>query len=212
MIKFFHLKSKKCIFAVDKLMLMKKIYFLLFFLFLGYMGFAQVEQEPSVITVHEQKNYPQHEVNWNILNTLVMASAEVGYEFFFNYDQSVGAKILINDRYNYKPEKSGKKFNTNSIRVNYTYYLGSDYAGSEFYVQPFAKYRFGDYKKGSGNERVKVDMNGFIVGIGAGYIWNFSDSFVVGPFANIGRNFGKEAKDEFSAFDFNAGINIGYRF
>src|SRR5699024_7667770 len=108
------------------------------FLFFAHYGYAQNN------SVQEMQNFPRHEVNYNILNTIMMASAEVGYEYFIEYNQSVGVKFLINDRQNYHSEDEGE-FKTNSVRLNYTYYFGELKPGSEFYVQPFMKYRFGDY-------------------------------------------------------------------
>lgn len=181
---------------------MRKLFILAGILLLTKVGFAQ----------KSFAEYPEHEINWNIMNTLGFASVELGYEFFIEGDQSVGAKFLINDRPNFRSEKGSKKFKTNSLRINYTYYFGAHQPGSEFYLQPFVKYRFGDFEERKEEVKVKTDMNAFIVGIGAGYEWNLSNSFVVGPFVNVGRNFSKEVKDRFSAFEFNAGVNLGYRF
>ncbi len=156
---------------------------------------------------------PRHEVNFNLANTLIIASAEVGYEYFIDYDQSIGVKILINDRRNFRHEKSNTKYKTNSFRLNYTYYFGQENPGSGIYMQPFVKYRFGDFEEDRDkSNKIKTNMDAFIVGVGVGYQWNFSNSFVMGPFANVGRNFSKEVKNRFSAFEFNAGFNIGYRF
>jgi outer membrane autotransporter protein len=58
----------------------------------------------------------------------------------------------------------------------------------------------------------KTDIDSFIVGLGVGYKWTMGDSFAIQPFANIARNFSDEVQDRFSAIEFNAGINIGYRF
>lgn len=155
---------------------------------------------------------PRNEVNYNILNTLLVASVELGYEYFIGYDQSVGAKVSINDRPSYRNESHSKKFKTNSVSIDYTYYFGKENPGSEFYVQPFVKYRFGDFEEYRGEQRVKTDMNDFMVGFGAGYIWNFSNSFVIGPFVNVARGFSSDVKDRFSTMEFNAGVNLGYRF
>ncbi len=155
---------------------------------------------------------PRNEVNYNILNTLLVASAEVGYEYFIDYDQSIGARVMINDRPSYRSEDHGRKFKTNSVSIDYSYYFGRENPGSEFYVQPFVKYRFGDFEEYQDDQKVKTDMNDFMVGIGAGYIWNFSNSFVIGPFVNVARGFSSEVKDRFSAMEFNAGVNLGYRF
>lgn len=160
--------------------------------------------------------FPHNEVNWNIANTIIEASVEVGYEYFFDFNQSVGAKILVNDRPNYHAQKGGDEFTTNSFRLNYTYYFGDWQPGSGVYVQPFVKYRFGDFEEtvDTGFDEItrKTDMNAFLLGVGVGYVWNFSNSFVIGPFANIARNFSSDFHDRFSTFDFNAGVNVGYRF
>lgn len=192
---------------------MKKITLIVTILFLGHFIQAQ-EIEINDSLRLEINDFPRHEVNYNILNTLIIASAEVGYEYFFHYNQSVGTKILINDRPSYRSGKKSRKFKTNSFRLNYTYYFGNEKPGSEFYLQPFLKYRIGEFteKVGDDSYRTKTDMDAFIVGVGVGYVWNFTNNFVVGPFANIGRNFSSDVKDRFSALEFNAGVNLGYRF
>lgn len=168
------------------------------------------------IRAHSQ-DIPYNEVNYNLLNTLLFASVEVGYEFFIDYDQSVGAKVLINDRRNFRSESGGSKYSTNSLQVNYTYYFGEENPGSGIYVQPFVKYRFGNFKEnermlGAERQQAKTNMNSFIIGAGVGYEWNFSNSFVMGPHFNIGRGFGKESKDRFSALEWYGGFTVGYRF
>ncbi|MDN3708530.1 DUF3575 domain-containing protein [Myroides ceti] len=161
-----------------------------------------------------------NEVKLNIFNTIVNQSVEVGYEHFIDRDQSVGVDLMINDRFSYWSEsgKSGKlkKFNTNSIAVNYNFHFGgrSGEHASGMYVSPFLKYRFGDYEKdiNGGANRLEVDMNSFIIGVGMGYKIVKNDAFVIAPFVNIGRNFSQEVTDEFSGIEFNAGINLGFRF
>ena len=69
-----------------------------------------------------------NEVKWNVLNTIVNTSVELGYEHFIDTDQSVGVDLMINDRFSYYGENSKegkyKKFNTNSVAVNYNFYFG----------------------------------------------------------------------------------------
>lgn len=165
-------------------------------------------------TVKAQSQYeiPKHEVNLNLANTLIIASAEVGYKYFLDYDQSVGVRFLINERRNYRSKNSGDKYSTHAIRLDYTYYFGKDNPGSGIYIQPMVKYRFGNFKETKNSNVRKTDMKSFIVGIGTGYEWNISNSFVFGPFVNVGRNFSSDVKERFSTFEFNAGFNIGYRF
>ncbi|MTG97933.1 MULTISPECIES: DUF3575 domain-containing protein [Myroides] len=163
-----------------------------------------------------------NEVKINVLNTLVLASVELGYEHFIDHNQSIGANFNINDRFSYHAEKNSKnqKFKTNSLMVNYNYYFGGKTGanGSGYVVTPFLKYRFGNFEEDKWNEidavdqTVKVDMDSFIFGVGVGYKWALGDSFTINPFANIARNFSSEVNDRFSAIEFNAGINIGYRF
>jgi len=181
---------------------MRRIVLLFGALLITSVGFSQSTYE----------EFPRNEVNWNIFNTIGFASVELGYEYFLEADQSVGAKLLINDRPNFRSEKGSKKFKTNSVRVNYTYYFGMETPGSGFYLQPFLKYRFGEFEERKDDQKVTTDMNAFMVGIGGGYEWNLSNSFIVGPFINIGRNFSSEVKDRFSSMEWNAGLNLGYRF
>lgn len=163
-----------------------------------------------------------NEVKWNVLNTIVNTSVELGYEHFIDKDQSIGVDLFINDRFSYfgenKKEGKYKKFNTNSIAVNYNFYFGGKDGehASGFYASPFLKYRFGDYKfdkKIDGTvHRLETDMNSFILGVGAGYKLVKNDAFTIAPFVNIGRDFSKAVVDEFMGIEINAGINIGYRF
>lgn len=153
----------------------------------------------------------QHEVKWNIINTIVLASVEVGYEYFIDGNQSVGADILINDVYNFSIGRDIKDFNTHSFQLAYTYYILGDDNGSGIMISPLVKYRIGDYQDTELDP--VINMNSFILGIGGGYKWNFNDKFIVAPFANIARNFSSEVNDEFNIpVEFNAGISIGYRF
>lgn len=163
-----------------------------------------------------------NEVKINVLNTLVMASVEVGYERFIDVNQSLGVNLNINDRFSYHAEKNSKrqKFNTNSIAVDYNYYFGGkdDSNGSGYVLSPFLKYRFGNFKEEVWNSTLaesvyeKTNMNSFIFGVEFGYKWALGDSFTINPFANLARNFSSEVNDRFSALEVNAGVNIGYRF
>jgi len=164
-----------------------------------------------------------NEVEWNVFNTIIQQSVEIGYEHFIDRDQSVGVDLLLNDRFSYfgenKKEQKYKKFKTNSIALNYSFYFGGkdNEHASGLYAQPFIKYRFGEYEKAVRNDLgtydiQTVDMNSFILGVGAGYKLVKNDSFTVTPFVNIARNFKQVVADEFMAVELNAGINIGYRF
>lgn len=163
-----------------------------------------------------QEGYPEiprHEINYNIINTFIVESFEFGYEYFIDYDQSIGVKALINDRRNLRHQRSGDKYSTHAIQVNYSYYFGDENPGSGIYIQPFVKYRFGDFKENrETSDYRKIDMGTFILGLGTGYNWNLSNSFVFGPFVDLGRGFSSKVKERFSAFEFNAGFNLGYRF
>lgn len=160
---------------------------------------------------HSDAGIPKNEVKWNIGNTIAFGSIELGYEYFMDGNQSVGAEILINDSYNYAISRQYKDFDTHSFQLTYNYYTGSENNNSGLVLSPLLKYRFGTYQE---NEAApKINMNSLILGIGVGYKWNFNDKFVFGPYLNIGRNFSEKVNDEFSiAVEFNAGIGIGYRF
>ena len=166
----------------------------------------------GIFLANTQNSYSQqHEVKWNIVNTIVLASVEIGYEYFFDGNQSVGADILINDVYNFSIDREIKDFNTNSFQLTYNYYISGEDNGSGIMITPLVKYRFGDYQRTETDP--VINMNSFILGIGGGYKWNFNDKFILAPFVNIARNFSNEVNDEFNiAVEFNGGINIGYRF
>ncbi|MBF0694508.1 MAG: DUF3575 domain-containing protein [Flavobacterium sp.] len=153
----------------------------------------------------------QHEVKWNIANTIIFASFEFGYEYFIDGHQSVGADIMINDVYNFSINRSVKDFDTHSFQLSYNYYTSSLENASGLVISPLIKFRTGEYQKSE--DTPVVDMSSFILGIGGGYKWNLNDKFVFGPFVNIGRNFSDEVNDEFNiAVEFNAGFIVGYRF
>lgn len=178
---------------------------ILFIILLGYQtSFAQ------------NGDYAKNEIKYNILNTMIIASVEVGYERFVDQNQSVETEILINDRVNYHSEKGSRNFETNSIKIGYNYYFGKNDAGSGIYVNPFFKYRFGEFSEditiNEVSAKATYDLDALIIGIGGGYKWNSNNKFVFGPYANIGRNFSKVSSDRFTAIEFNAGILIGYRF
>jgi hypothetical protein len=173
----------------------------------------------------QESDFPKNEAKLNIANTIAIASVEVGYERFIGFNQSVDVEFLINDRINYHSEKGSRKFNTNSIKLGYNYYFGKENAGSGIYANPFVKYRFGDFEQERNIElpsnisglsivgnKIETDMNAFIVGLGAGYKWNFGDKFVLGPYVSIARNFSDEVKERFSAIEFHGGFSVGYRF
>lgn len=155
------------------------------------------------------QDYPENEVKFNILNTMVVASFEFGYERFVDRNQSIDFEFLANDRFNYQSQKTnGRNFKTNAIKLGYNYYFGEG-NGNGVYANPFFKYRFGEFVE---NEKPNVNMNSFIIGIGVGYKWNSGDKFVFGPYGTLGRNFGKDSTERFQGIDFNAGISVGYRF
>ncbi|MDT0644100.1 DUF3575 domain-containing protein [Zunongwangia sp. F363] len=170
----------------------------------------------SIQNAAAQIDFPQNEVKLNIANTIAIASVELGYEMFMDNNQSIDFGLLLNDRMNYHSEKGSRNFKTNSFKIGYNFYFGTENSGSGLYASPFAKLRTGEFSEvvQVESEDVKrvTDMDAFIIGIGGGYKWNFNDTFVIGPFANVGRNFSNEVKDRFSAIEFNAGLSVGYRF
>ena len=151
----------------------------------------------------------KHEIKWNIGNTILHASAEIGYEYLIDNHQSVGAELLINDVYNLRIGRQAKDFDTHSFKIAYSYYTGE--RNDEFQISPFIQVRVGEYQKYPDSE--KIDMDSFIVGIGGGYKWNINDKFVFGPYVTIGRNFSQDVNDEFNTpVEFGLGFGIGYRF
>lgn len=186
---------------------MKKLLLLIAVLFFFQKGFSQSAEKGN-------------EIKLNIGNTIAIASVEFGYERFIDFHQSVEGILLLNDRMNYHSEKGDNEFNTYSLKLGYNYYFGEYNQGSGLYVNPFLKYRSGEFVEyikdqlsdPETTQKKITDMNSFNIGLGLGYEWNFNDTFVIGPFLNLGRNFSDEVKERFSAIEFNAGLNIGYRF
>ena len=157
-----------------------------------------------------QDDFRKHEVNLNVLNVIWLASVELGYEHYIAFNQSIEGEIFINDQFSFLPKKSGEKYNATSVKIGYNYYLDLD-GNSGPYINPFFKQRFGKFTYEDGT---KTNLNSFIVGIGAGYQWNYNDTFIIAPYANIARNFGKGLKEDskFWAVEPNLGIKIGYKF
>lgn len=154
---------------------------------------------------------PHNEVRINIANTIIIASVEVGYEYFLGDTHSLEAELHINDRFSYHSAKGNRNFSTNSVKVGYNFYFDSSEMGSGIYANPFAKVRFGEFTQGAEPQLV-TDMNSFIFGLGVGYKFNSSNRFIIAPFVSVARNFSKEVSDRFAAVEFNAGVNIGVRF
>src|SRR5690606_674196 len=89
-----------------------------------------------------------NEVEWNVFNTIVQQSVEIGYEHFIDKDQSVGVDLNINDRFSYygenKKEGKYKKFNTNSIALNYICNFGvkDNENAKRLYIKTYLQYQF----------------------------------------------------------------------
>jgi len=150
------------------------------------------------------------EVKFNIFNMLVQSSFEFGYEYFLDDNQSFGAEIHINDRFSYVEEKNNKKFDTNSVLINYNYYFSPEGKGST-YAFPFIKYRFGEHQD-KRPEKTYTDMDAFVIGLGLGYKWAWNDKFAIAPYMSVARNFSDEVNERFMAIELNAGISVGFRF
>jgi len=155
-------------------------------------------------------DFPQHEIKFNIFNVIALGSVEVGYEYYLDEHQSIGLDVLINDTYNMSIGRQVEDFNTNSFQLSYNYNISRRGDGSGFIISPLVKFRLGDYQETSSTP--KIDMDSFIIGLGAGYKWSFNNRFVMGPYANIGRNFSEEVTDEFTKIEFSAGFNLGFKF
>ena len=164
----------------------------------------------------EETKSRENEVKVNFLNTIAIASVEIGYERFFGNDQSVGLEVFVNDRFSYLPETNGRKFNTNSVAISYNFYFSGKNNSAGYYISPFFKYRFGDYEKFinvAGTDVIaEFDISSPIMGLGMGYKWLWNEKLTVGVGGSLGRNFNKDVQDLFVAVEPNANITVGYRF
>ena len=91
------------------------------------------------------------------------------------------------------------------------FYFG-DTGNGQFYLYPLAKLRFGEFEEVVDGDVKVTNMNAFILGIGSGYKWEFSQNFAFGPYINIARGFSSEVADRFTAIELNGGFSLGYRF
>jgi hypothetical protein len=169
-------------------------------------------------TLHlSAQEFPNNEIKLNIASVIAFVTVEVGYEYLFDYNQSIDVEIFINDRINFYQETDSNKFNTNSLKLGYNFYFGTENPGSGLFFNPFVKYRFGDFEEVTRNndffppliEEVTTDMNTFIIGLGSGYKWNFSNSFIVSLYGSLGRNFSGNCEDIIS-FPFPSTCKCGY--
>lgn len=162
------------------------------------------------LNAFSQTDYPKHQVNLNILNAIAIASVEVGYEHFIDFNQSLEAELFFNDRFSYFSQKGETKYSATSFKLGYNYYF--DLEGlSGPYINPFIKQRFGNLKK----DGYTNGISAFGLGIGVGYIWNYNDTFIVAPYVNLTRDFGRRTVNGETYFwpvEPNAGVKIGYRF
>ena len=175
-------------------------------LLLVFIGFALL----SAPVFSQSLQDPKGEVRLNFLNTIFLGSVELGYEQFISPDQSIGVELHLNDRFSYSSAKDGRNFSATSALVSYNFYFAGDDNG-KIYISPFFKYRFGEFVETLDGTTKIVNMNSGYLGLIGGYKWNFNN-FAFGPFASIARGFSQEVADQFSAVEFKAGFNVGYRF
>ncbi|PZX51868.1 uncharacterized protein DUF3575 [Algoriphagus ratkowskyi] len=189
----------------------KSIFTLTLILAMAAASFAQEVISSSGGTTPKTGGFT-NEIHVNFVTLIWFGSLEVGYERYLSDDHSLEFKGLINDRFGFNNENNGKKYKTNSLQASMNFYFG-DNSNGRFFIFPLAKYRFGDFEEPvSGDGIQTTDMNAFILGAGAGYKWEMSKNFAFGPFASVSRNFSDAVSDRFTAIEFNAGFNLGYRF
>jgi hypothetical protein len=153
---------------------------------------------------------PKGEIRLNFLNTILLGSVELGYDFFVGQDQSVGVELHLNDRFGYSSSRGDRSFSATSVLVSYNFFFAGDENG-KMYISPYFKYRFGDFTDVVDNITEVTNLNSGYLGLIGGYRWNYNN-FAFGPFAGIGRGFSEPVNDKFSAVEFKAGFNVGYRF
>ncbi|REG90592.1 DUF3575 domain-containing protein [Algoriphagus antarcticus] len=153
-----------------------------------------------------------NEIHVNFVTLIWFGSVEVGYERYLTDDSSLEFKGFINDRFGFNNENNGKRYKTSSLQASMNFYFG-DNTNGRFFLFPLAKFRFGDFEEPTDAGGVQTtDMNAFILGAGVGYKWEVSNNFAFGPYASVSRNFSDPVSDRFTAIEFNAGFNLGYRF
>lgn len=193
------------------------------------------------IQAQEEAFSKSNEVKINFLNTIAIASVEVGYERFFGGDQSVELGVFINDRFSYNSESTFSEyvsvgqnnysyqkvtptFKTSSVALSYNFYFSEKKNGSGYHITPFFKYRFGDYEKQIdtysddsytnvvASRKDIINMSSPIMGLGMGYKWLWNEKLAMSTNFNIARNFSKEVDKEFASVEANLSVSVGYRF
>lgn len=181
---------------------MQKYMLTLAALLLGFSSFAQTDEV----------NRPTSEVKINILNTIVIGSLELGYEYYIDQNQSLSLEGHFFDRFSYV-SGDGKSFDATSVLLAYNYYFVSEDQPSGLYVTPFIKYRGGTFTEIDENDQsVETSLNSFIIGFGGGYKWVHNNKFSLGPYVNIARGFNNDVSERFSAVEVNAGFSVGFKF
>ncbi|WP_194775083.1 DUF3575 domain-containing protein [Pararhodonellum marinum] len=178
---------------------------LVFILLLAIGNFGVQAQQVEVLS-------PKNEVKLNMLNTILIGTVELGYEYLIDDNQSIDVQVHFNDRFGYFAGGSNRDFSARSIQAAYNFYLSQEEKNAGFYFSPLLRYRFGEYTETRDGALSVTNLNSFLLGMGVGYKILFENKFTIAPFANIGRNFGEETIDRFSALELKAGVSFGFRF
>ncbi len=187
---------------------MKKI--LITFLMMGLMGSSFGQNVISSSGGNSDREFSS-EIKLNFLNLIALGSLEVGFEKYLSDDHSLDLQVHLNDRFGFNSQKNGKNYKTNAVQASMNFYFGENPNG-RFYIFPLAKLRFGEFEEEVDGGIATTNMNAFMLGVGAGFKWEFSPKFAFGPHVSIARGFSDEVANRFTRIELNGGFSLGYRF
>ncbi|TDK44797.1 DUF3575 domain-containing protein [Algoriphagus formosus] len=188
---------------------MKNLTTLLLTLIFGFNAYSQTVVSSSSGNAFSGDR--TNEIKLNFANLIALGSIEIGYEKFLSDDTALDFQLHINDRFGYNSQANGKNYKTNAVQAAMNFYFGTNPNG-RFFLYPLAKIRFGEFEEPVDGGIATTNMNAFMIGVGAGFKWELSESFAFGPYVSIARGFSNEVADRFTRIELNGGFSLGYRF
>ncbi len=194
-----------------------KHYFILVLLATSLLGFGQQTD------FNEEHFDKKNEVRINIFDLVVAGSLGVGYERYFDNNQSISADLYFFDHFNYYDiGYDDYKSEAFSLKLAYNFYFSKKKIHKGFVFYPFMRFRTGNiifedyYYDGSGTytEEIKHDVGSFVLGFGLGHKWRMAnDRVTLGLKGELGRVLGGEIDtDWYSNVEFRTMVNLGYTF
>ncbi|WP_299765602.1 DUF3575 domain-containing protein [uncultured Dokdonia sp.] len=191
---------------------MKKITVFLF-LICTTITFAQEDTDDQPVNLNDINN-KKHEFRIDVLESLLLPSIDIGYEYVLSKYSGFGANININlqdEEFDFR-----QKFAFTPYFRQY-FFNKKDYGARGFFAEGLLQYATGD------NERLFADdifnnqeergtWSKFGVGVAIGQKWVSRNGFVIELSTGVGRYFGDDDDGLSPEIFFRGGVSFGYRF